>query len=196
MTTRRYHIQKNDTLHDGWGTLRAITYETEDERGRKTGHTSEVYDAGDAAGILLYNKERRTVLLVRQLRIASALNGHTDGFLLEVPAGKIEGGLSPEETARKEVLEETGYRIGTLAPVQALFSSPGAFSEKLHLFTAPYSPDQKVASGGGRADEGEATEIVELPVAEALRKLRAGDFLDAKTVLLLQHGVLAGLLQE
>jgi nudix-type nucleoside diphosphatase (YffH/AdpP family) len=193
--TTGYHIQNTETLHQGWGLLQSVSYETTDEKGKATSHTGELYDIGDAVAVLLYDPERRTVLFTRQFRIAAVFNGHPDGMLLEVPAGKIENELSPEETVRKEVAEETGYRINEITPVLALYMSPGSFTEKLYMFTAPYTPSQKKEKGGGLEEEGEAIEVVELPFSEALELLRSGQIVDAKTVILLQHAALEGLMR-
>jgi nudix-type nucleoside diphosphatase (YffH/AdpP family) len=193
--TTGYNIQKTETLHEGWGLLQSITYETVDEQGGTTSHTGELYDIGDAVAVLLYDPERRTIIFTRQFRIAAVCNGHFDGMLLEVPAGKIEDDLTPEETVRKEVAEETGYRINEITPVLAPYMSPGSFTEKLYLYTAPYTPSQKKEKGGGLEEEGESIEIVEVPFSEALAMLRRGEIVDAKTILLLQHAALEGLMK-
>lgn len=161
-----------------------------------TERDGEIYDVGNAASVLLYDAVRGTVHLNRQFRIATVFNGHADGMLTEACAGKIEDGLSPEETARKELREETGYVVGEVTPVMSLFMSPGSFTERLHLFTAPYTPADKKEEGGGKKEEGEAIELMEMPFSEAMELLKRGEIIDAKTVILLQHAALSGLLRE
>lgn len=187
MPEHTHRILKTEQLHEGWGTLSAVTYTTGAPGAGRPPRTGEVYDTGNAVAVLLHDPSRNTVLLVRQFRIAAVCSGHPDGWLLEACAGKIEDGLSPEETAGKEVWEETGYRIEAPMPVAALYMSPGSFTEKLHLFIATYDPARKEAPGGGREDEGEAIELVEMALSEALNLAARGDISDAKTVLLLRH---------
>jgi len=194
--TRKYRIKSERTLSNDWGKLQAITYEQEGQDGEPTERKAELYDVGNAATVLLYNREHGTVLLTSQFRIATVYNGHPDGMLTETVAGKIEDGLSAEETARKELREETGYVVGELTPVTTLFMSPGSFTEKLHFFTALYTAGDKKNEGGGKAEEGEAIELQEVRFEDALSMLRRGEIVDAKTVILLQHAALEGLLDR
>lgn len=194
MKTRKYRIKETKTIHEGWGKLQAVTYDAEGQDGAMSERCGELYDVGNATAVLLYDASRGTVLLNRQFRIATVFNGHPDGMLTEACAGKIEDGLSPEETVRKELREETGYVVGKVTPVMQLFMSPGSFTERLHLFVAPYTQADKKEEGGGKAEEGEAIELMETPFSEAMEMLRRGEIVDAKTVILLQHAALVGLL--
>jgi nudix-type nucleoside diphosphatase (YffH/AdpP family) len=192
--SRKYQIKKTETLHEGWGKLQAVTYDAEGQDGAMSEHSGELYDIGNAATVLLYDAARGTVLLNRQFRIATVFNGHPDGMLTEACAGKIEDGLSAEETALKELREETGYVVGEVTPVMRLFMSPGSFTEQLHFFTAPYTPADKKEAGGGKKEEGEAIDLMEMRFEDAMEMLRRGEIIDAKTVILLQHAALSGLL--
>jgi nudix-type nucleoside diphosphatase (YffH/AdpP family) len=126
------------------------------------------------------------VLLVRQFRVAAALNADP-GRLIEACAGNIEDGDDPAETVRKEAEQELGYRLRELHKVFALYMSPGATAEKLHLFVGAYSPADRIGPGGGERAEGEETEILELRLPKAWDMVQSGEIVDAKTVLLLQH---------
>ena len=145
----------------------------------------EVYDHGDGATCLPYDPAAGTVLLVRQFRLPAHVGGE-DGFLIEAPAGLLEG-ADAEARMRQELEEETGFRIGGLQRLFTLFMTPGSVTEQVTFFTATYSAGDRVSDGGGAAHEGEDIEVLELPLEEALAMARDGRIRDAKTVILLQH---------
>ena len=150
----------------------------------------EVYRIGHGAAVLPLDPGRSTVLLTRQFRLPAHANGDRP-WLVEACAGNVEGGDAPAETARKEAEQEMGCRLHALREVFTLYMSPGATAEKLHLFTAEYTPGERSGAGGGLREEGEEIEILELPLAEAWAMVGRGEIVDAKTVLLLQHLLLA-----
>ncbi|MBP0494032.1 NUDIX domain-containing protein [Pararoseomonas indoligenes] len=146
----------------------------------------EIYRVGEGAAVLMLDPRRGTVVLVRQFRAAPFVNGDP-ALLAEACAGMVEEGDTPEETVRKEAEQETGFRPRDLRHAFTLYPSPGATSEKLHLFTARYDPAERAGPGGGRPEEGEDIEVLELPLDRAWAMVGAGEIIDAKTVLLLQH---------
>jgi nudix-type nucleoside diphosphatase (YffH/AdpP family) len=125
---------------------------------------------------------------VRQFRYPAYVSGYDD-LMIEAVAGLLDN-ESPEVRIRAEAEEETGYRLGEIRKVFEAFTSPGAVTEKLHFFVAPYEPDMRVGSGGGIADEGEDIEVLELPIDEALAMIGDGRIVDAKTIMLLQYAAL------
>ncbi len=145
-----------------------------------------LFERGDAAGVLLYDPCTWEVLLVRQFRCAAYERGD-DAWLWEIVAGTQAPDDDPAQTARREAVEEAGYRLGELHPVAIVYPSPGACTERIHLYVAPVTPEDRVADGGGLADEGEDIATAWIPLDEALAMVRRGDILDAKTVLCLQH---------
>ena len=191
---RDYKITGEKVISDGWGRLQAITYKIRGRDGHMQEARAELYDTGNAVAVLLYNKAQGTVILNRQFRIATVYNGNPGGMLTEVCAGKIENGLSPDETVRKEIEEETGYSLKDVMPVMKLYMSPGAFTEMLHFYVAAYTPVDKKKEGGGLKEEGEQIEPEELPYGKAMEMVQRGEINDAKTVLLLQYAGLHGLL--
>ena len=185
----RIVILEDKTLWKGWSHLRAVTFDFFRE-GRAPHRLSwEVFDRREAAGILLHDIERDTVTLIRQLRIPAFLMGDLP-YLLEVPAGFIDEGETPEQAIIREAMEETGYRIAAADKVFAAYMSPGSVTEKLHGFYAVVSDVQRVAKGGGLEDEQEDLEVVELPFADAVQMIANGEIVDAKTIMLLQWAAL------
>jgi nudix-type nucleoside diphosphatase (YffH/AdpP family) len=179
------HIRK-EVLSDQWYTLNRYTYEYEREDGRWETQQRESYDRGNGAAILLYNPEEKKVILTRQFRMPTYVNGNQDGMMIEVCAGVLEG-QDPVACIRREVEEETGYRINHAEKVMEAYTSPGAVTEVMHFFIAPYDRNMKVGEGGGVADETENIEVMEVLFEEALAMIPAGEIRDAKTIILLQY---------
>ena len=194
--SKSYSIKDEKLISNAWGKLSNVTYEITDDDGSIDARTAEVYHRGNAVAVLLYNKSTGTVILTRQFRIATVFNGNISGMLTEVCAGMIDGAASPDETVRREIEEETGYRLTDVTPVMRLFMTPGALTEMLHFYVAAYSPAQKKSTGGGLAEEGEHIELLELPYSEAMAMVERGEIIDAKTVILLQYAGLHGLLSR
>lgn len=182
-----------ETLSDNWYHLYKYTFDLHKTDGSTVRQMREVYDRGNGATILLYNRERQTVILTRQFRLPTFVNGNPDGFLVEACAGLLDGD-HPEDCIRRETEEETGYKIRDVRKVFEAYMSPGTVTEILYFFLAEYEPTMKTSEGGGAEGEEENIEVLELPFAEAVRQLRAGEIKDAKTILLLQHLILEGLM--
>lgn len=178
-------IVGQDLLSDHYCRLTQVSYDQRCRDGRWQRETREVYDSPSGAAVLLYDRERRTVLLTRQFRIGARLSGH-DGFLVEAAAGILDG-ASPEQRIRAEILEETGYRVEQVDKVMELFASPSSLTERVHYFVAAYTPAMRESDGGGKRDEGEDIEVVELSFEDAVARVASGEIADAKTVILLQY---------
>ncbi|MFM2087161.1 MAG: hypothetical protein RLZZ237_2030 [Pseudomonadota bacterium] len=185
---KRVRIQGVVTLSHDWYLLQKTTFDYLRRDGQWQTQTRETYDRGDGATILLYNKQKRTVILIRQFRFPTYREGH-DGFLIESAAGLLEQ-ASPEQRIRAEVEEETGYKVGQVHKVFDAFMSPGSVTERLHFFVAEYDPASRVSDGGGLAHEGEDIEVLELPLTQAMQMVADGRICDGKTIMLLQHAQL------
>jgi nudix-type nucleoside diphosphatase (YffH/AdpP family) len=185
MQADRVRITAEEVLSDNWYLLKKVSFELRRRDGLWQPQTREVYDRGNGATILLYNRARRTVVLTRQFRIPAFVSGH-GGFLIEAAAGLLDN-ASPEERIRAEAEEETGYRVGTVEKVFEAFMSPGSVTERLHFFIAEYEPGDRISEGGGVADEGEDIEVLELGMDEAVAMMASGEITDGKTIMLLQH---------
>ncbi len=184
-------IDAVEVLSDSWYTLRRVDFDYRTRQGRWTKQQREAYDRGNGATVLLVDWTRRTVLLTKQFRIPAYLNRHPDGMLIETPAGLLDDD-DAESAIRREAEEETGCRIGRIAPLFELFMSPGSVTERVAFFVAEYTPADRVSAGGGLAVEGEDIEVLELELDDAYRGLSDGRIVDGKTALLLQWAMLNG----
>ena len=186
------NVIKNKILSENWFVLRNYTYELTRSNGEVVQHKREVYDRGNGATILLYNREKNSVVLTRQFRIATYVNGNESGELIEACAGLLYGD-TPEDCIRKEAIEETGYQVGKVEKLFAAYMSPGGVTELIHFFAAEYSEAMRANSGGGVEDE--AITVLELSFPQALAMVKDGRICDGKTMMLLQHAQLAGWLK-
>jgi nudix-type nucleoside diphosphatase (YffH/AdpP family) len=182
----KIEITKTELLSDNWYLLNKVTFKFTPENGEPEVQRREVYDRGNGAAILLYNKEKQTVILTRQFRLPTFLNGNENGMMIEVCAGLLDE-KNPEDCIKRETEEETGYRIHEVKKVFEAYMSPGAVTEILYFFTAEYQPEMKVSDGGGVATEHEYIEVMELPFEQAMTMIYNGEIKDAKTIMLLLH---------
>lgn len=165
--------------------LSTLVLEQVRQDGRVERLDREVHDHGAAAAVLLVDRARQTVILVRQFRPGAFLGGHADGFLLEVPAGLLDDD-SPQEAIGREAMEETGYAVRDLRHVFDMFASPGTLTERVSCFAAHIDATRREGEGGGVDGEGEDIEVVEMPIDEAYGLVSTGSIVDAKTIMLLQ----------
>lgn len=179
-------IQKTELLSNNWYLLNKVTYDYQKEDNTIETHIREVYDRGNGAAILLYNSNQKTVILTRQFRLPSFLNGNTSGMMIEVCAGLLDKD-HPEQCIIRETEEETGYRLSTVHKVMETYMSPGAVTEILYLFVGEYDASMKVNEGGGLDAEQENIEVLEYTFDEAFAMIQKGEIKDAKTILLLQY---------
>ncbi|MCS3429748.1 NUDIX domain-containing protein [Klebsiella sp. BIGb0407] len=176
---------REQLLSDNWYILKKYTFELQRSDGQWQEQQREAYDRGNGAVILLYNRQKRTVVLTRQFRLPAFINGH-DGFLIEAAAGLLDN-ASPETRIVAEAEEETGYRVSQVHKVMEAYMSPGSVTEKLYFFIAEYQEKNRQNSGGGLAEEGEDIEVLEWPLERAMSAIASGEIMDGKTIMLLQH---------
>jgi len=184
---------KTKILSDNWYTLNNISFDYQLKNGEWVHQTRESYDRGNGATILLYNKKKQKVILIKQFRMPTYLNGNSSGMMIETCAGVLDGD-DPLTCVIKETEEEAGYRIKNVKKVFELYMSPGAVTEILHFFVAEYNEKMKVSEGGGLEAEHEDIEVLEIDFEEALKMVNSGAINDAKTVLLLQYAQIKKLL--
>ena len=194
MQSERAEVRIHDsiTLSDDWYTLKKYTFDVRRRNGEWQRQNREAYDRGNGATILLYNREKRTVILPRQFRFPVYINGH-DGYLIETAAGLLDN-MAPEKRIKAEAEEETGYQIDHVEKVFEAFMSPGSVTEKLYFYTAEYQSGDKISQGGGIEAEGEDIEVMEMTLDDALAAVDSGLICDGKTIMLLYHVALKKLL--
>ena len=186
MQNNKVKIVKTEILSDNWYTLNKVTYEKIKNDGTVEIQSREAYDRGNGATILLYNKSSNTVILTRQFRLPTFINGNSTGMLIEACAGLLDND-NPEDCIKRETEEETGYQITKVEKVFESYMSPGSVTEILYFFIAEYSKEMKITDGGGLEEEGEDIEVLELSFDKTLQMIDRGEIKDAKTIMLLQH---------
>lgn len=179
-------IVNTETLSNNWYTLKKLTYQIQKNNGEWQTQQREAYDRGNGATILLYNKDKRTVILTRQFRLPTFINGNETGMLIEACAGLLDQD-NPEDCIRRETEEETGYKVSDVRKIFEAYMSPGSVTELIYFFIAEYSPLMKVHEGGGMAHEQEDIEVLELAMDDAWAMISSGEIKDGKTIMLLQY---------
>lgn len=185
--TERIRISEEKVLSDNWYVLRRYTFDYRQRDGSWTTQTREAYDRGNGAAILLHNPATDTVILTRQFRLPTYVNGNPTGMLIEACAGLLDGD-HPDDAIRREAEEETGFRLTKVEKVMEAYMSPGSVTERLFFYLAEYSADTERRAGGGVEEED--IDVLELPLPEALRLIDSGGIIDGKTIMLLYHLIL------
>jgi nudix-type nucleoside diphosphatase (YffH/AdpP family) len=179
-------IQKTDLLSNNKYLLNKVTFDYKKNDNSWITQKREVYDRGNGAAILLYNSETQNVILTRQFRLPTYLNGNQSGMLIEACAGMLDLD-KPEQCIIRETEEETGYRITNVKKVMESYMSPGVLTEILYLFVGEYNESMKVNEGGGLEEEQENIQVLEMQFDAAYNMIATGEIKDAKTMLLLQY---------
>ncbi|MFK7814673.1 MAG: GDP-mannose pyrophosphatase NudK [Maribacter sp.] len=185
---------KKTLLSDNWYTLNKFKFDYQKEDGIWETQEREAYDRGNGATILLYNIVKRTVILTRQFRITTFINGNEEGMLIEACAGLLDND-TPEEAIKREAEEETGYRIHDVNKIFDCYMSPGSVTEIVHFFIGAYEDLMKVGEGGGADNETENIEVLEYTFEKALEMISSGEIKDAKTIMLLQYAQISKLFE-
>jgi nudix-type nucleoside diphosphatase (YffH/AdpP family) len=197
-STPWFGMQRNDvmgvtTLLEGWSKVIRIVYRQIRRDGSRQIQDRDLLDRGDGVTVLLYNKSKGTVLLLKQPRIVATMRGHSSGEMIEACNGLIED-EEPMECARREVLQETGHQPIDMVPVAQIYACPGGSLEIVHLFFAQYSHSTQVGSGGGLHEEGEDIELLEVPMEQAMRWIDHGVIQDGRTIITLQYACLRNIM--
>lgn len=185
----RVRVISTQVLSNDWYVLKKNVFDYQRRDGSWQRQSRETYDRGNGATILLYNRERKTVILTRQFRFPAFVNGTPDGMLIEACAGLLDQD-DAATCIRRETEEETGYRITEVRKVLEAYMSPGSVTERLYFFVGEYQPKDKVSAGGGEATEGEDIETLEITLDRAMEMVETGQICDGKTILLLMHAKL------
>ncbi|MGB2127993.1 MAG: NUDIX domain-containing protein [Flavicella sp.] len=191
----RVKINEVEVLSDNWYHLNKISFDYLRSDGTWETQIRESYDRGNGAAVFMFNKKTQNIVLIRQFRLPSYLNGNDTGFLIEACAGLLDND-DPETCIKKEIEEETGIRVKKVNKILEAYMTPGAVTEQIHYFTAEYTDAMKIHRGGGLTEEQEDIEVLEMPFTYAIKLLQNGKIKDAKTIILLQYAMIHGLLQS
>ena len=194
MDSERVKIKDSEVLSDDWYVLNKVTFDYLRNDGEWQTQVRESYDRGNGATVFMYNKETKNIVLIRQFRLPSYLNGNKNGLLIETCAGLLDAD-DPETCIKKEILEETGYQVEKVTKVFEAYMTPGAVTEQIHYFIAEYTSSMKSTQGGGLHTEQEDIEVLEMPFSEAVSLLNEGKIKDAKTIMLLQYALIHKLVE-
>lgn len=192
MPNKKIRNIEKTLLSDNWYTLNKFKFDYQKDDGVWETQEREAYDRGNGAAILLFNKKKGTVVLTKQFRMPTYVNGNDDGMMIEACAGLLDGN-NPEDCIRKEVEEETGYHVTDVRKVFECYMSPGSVTEILYFFVGAYEDQMKISEGGGADDETENIEVLEHQFEDALAMISSGEIKDAKTIMLLQYAQINGL---
>lgn len=190
---KRVSIAKTEILSKKFYTLKKVILQYKTKKGNLRTAEREVYDRGNGVAVLLYNKQKKKIVLTRQFRLPTYLNKNVSGMMIEVCAGTLDE-KNPDDCVKREIEEETGYRIEQVNKIFQSYMSPGAVTEILHFYLAEYSDDMKVSEGGGLDEEHEHIEVLELNFEDAYNMIFSGEIQDSKTIMLLQHAKIQRLL--
>jgi nudix-type nucleoside diphosphatase (YffH/AdpP family) len=193
MNFPKIKILSEQLLSKNWFLLKRVIFEIQIDENLIQKQDREVYDRGNGATILLYNKSKKTIILIKQFRLPTYLNGNATGMLIETCAGMVEQ-ENTEACIKRETEEETGFQINKVEKLFEAYMSPGALTEIIHFFKAEYTSEMKISQGGGLASEQENIEVIELPFDHAYKMIATGEIKDAKTILLLQYAKINNLM--
>lgn len=185
MKTSIVNFLKSNIVYKGWATLTSFLIEYTSSEGKISELKREVFDSGDGAAVLMYDTDRKKILLIRQYRIVAHLGGDGDGWLMECCAGLLDQN-DPKTAIIREIEEETGYRIKDVNFLFSAYASPGAHMEKIYFYSANYDQSMQVSLGGGLESESEDIEIIEVDFDDLDKLIYSGQVIDQKTIVLLQ----------
>jgi len=146
--------------------------------------TREIFERGHAAAMLLYDAKKDIIILIEQFRPGAYGAGYNP-WLLEVPAGIIETGETPESVAKRETFEETGCQAKRVEFICDYLVSPGGTTESMHLYCVEIDSDEAFEFGG-LEEEGEHIAVVKLPREEAVQLVANGKVHNSMTIIALQ----------
>jgi nudix-type nucleoside diphosphatase (YffH/AdpP family) len=172
------HILGRRPLYEGWLNLLLVEVCLNGEAEKRP-----LVEHPCGSAVLPYDPARRVALTVRQTRLALLHCGRPS--VIEVIAGVDEDG-DFAATARREAMEEGGVKLGEIDKVATVWTDPNSSTEQVHLFLAEYHAPDRVAEGGGLAEENERLTVAERSIAEIWQEITSADEADAKTLLLFQ----------
>ena len=182
---KRVEIQGRRRLLDGFFKVDEVEVAFERFDGTMAGPVRRlIAERGDSAAAVVFDPSAGLLLFAEQFRFPTVEKG--PGWLLELIAGSVDDGETPDAAIRREMEEELGYRAGHVEPIATFYVSPGGTSERVWLYYVETTDEGRIAGGGGVANEGEDISVVAMTPEAARAALLAGRIADAKTIIGLQ----------
>lgn len=177
-------IESTKSVYNGFLKIDEVNATFDAFDGSQLNKTFEVLDIGDAVAVLVEDIESQSFLLVKQLRIPTLK--HQLGWILEIPAGMMESFETPENCAKRELMEEIGYHVNELNYLFPFYATPGASTERVHLFHAKVTSKDKIQKGGGAKNEIEDINIVSVKIKD-IKKMIGNEIIDGKSIIGIYH---------
>lgn len=179
-----FSLDKQETLYNGFFKMYKLHLSHKTFSGEKISIQRELFYRDDAVCVLLYDAENDAVVLVEQFRVG-AYDSPEGPWLLELIAGIVEPGETPEDVARRESQEEAGTGIGEIVPIIRFVPSSGGTREYIDLLCAQVN-SEGVEGIHGLADEGEDIQVHTLAADDAFALVKAGKINNAPAIIALQ----------
>ncbi|MFT7614873.1 MAG: nudix-type nucleoside diphosphatase (YffH/AdpP family) [Parvicellaceae bacterium] len=170
-----------ELIYNGFFKFTKLKVEFDKYSGEKGIKNVEMFERGDSASIVLYETDTKSLLFTEQFRYPTTKND--SGWLMELVAGKIEEGESPESSTRREIEEEIGYTVSSIENIGIYYLSPGGTSERIHLFYAEVKTTDKTIQGGGKFEESEDIKLIKIKVENLNDFVESKEIKDAKTMI-------------
>jgi len=184
MSNKKTEFLKEERIFDGYFKVDQLTVKETAEDGAESIYYRSKLSRPNAVAVLVFNEDTQKITLVRQFRYPVALEYPVD--ILEVVAGKIDDGETPQHAAIRELHEEVGYVITEehLTKPFEIYASPGYSTEKIFIFLAVVkNSDKDPNAGGGVQGEHENIDIIEKDVDEFLNEVKTNVIKDSKTII-------------
>jgi ADP-ribose pyrophosphatase len=176
---RKAEILDRTVVYDGYYRLQEVTFQhTSFSGGMSRPIERLVLDIGEVSAGLILKPTERQVVLIEQFRLPTL--GRDDGWLIEVVAGRVDPGETPEEAFRRETLEEAGYEVKNVQQIYRFHPAAGTLAEHMTLFCAEAGTQ---ANAGGGTDADEDIRVFEWSYDEFFAAIDNGRVLDAKTII-------------
>jgi len=183
-------ILDKEILSNRWAEYACYTIEYTRSDGRIEKQKREIHDSGNGAAVLIYNRTKKSIILIRQFRLATMVNDNKSGVITEVCAGLVEEN-NPEKTIKKEIEEEIGIVIEKVNYLFSGYATPGAKTDKIFFFAAEYGDDISLTTDShGLKSEQEDIIVFEENFDKIYDQIFTGGIEDCKTIILLQYAKL------
>jgi ADP-ribose pyrophosphatase len=181
MNKVKHRILSSRNIYNGFFDVSEVTFSKEEDESNAV--VRQIVVPKKAAAVLIHNTQSDSIIFSTQFRIAAM--AENEGWIMEIPAGVLDEGENPEDCARRECMEETGYEVKSLEAISHYLTSPGYTSEQIMLYYAQVESESKTGDGGGKSEENEEITVSEIPFADCIKMVQEGRISDGKSVIAL-----------